>query len=337
MKRTISISLFFVALLVSLFGVSYKDVPVNHWAYDAVMTVTELGIISGYPDGTFRGNDFVSRYQLAVAVYRVIEYMKKFGVVGSGTVSKDAISQIEQKVNALKDYISEKFGQNDMKFSELSSKMESFEMDVNNLMKVISDLNQNYDRLKRGYESLESTVTILQNTIENFNDSVSNLQSQLKKVQSKLKKVEDIENALEKFSTNVNGYFETLEKRVSRLETVFNYLKNDLEALRITNEASFLKVEKATKDIKELIEKKENYLSSLINDNRRNLEKLEKIVSELSKRSENYATLEEVRKIEEKLDKKTSGMGLLGWMVVLLTITVIAEGIYLLYLGGVFQ
>jgi len=39
----------FVSVL--LYG-EYKDVPQSHWAYEAVEKLTDLGIVSGFPDGT---------------------------------------------------------------------------------------------------------------------------------------------------------------------------------------------------------------------------------------------------------------------------------------------
>src|SRR5438045_2354486 len=44
----------------------FPDVPVAHWAYDAVNELTALGIVHGYPDGTFRGGSAITRYELAL-------------------------------------------------------------------------------------------------------------------------------------------------------------------------------------------------------------------------------------------------------------------------------
>ena len=59
--------LFIAILSVAIFATSFKDVPVNHWAYDAVNKLSNLSIISGLPDGTFQGNSTLNRYQFAVA------------------------------------------------------------------------------------------------------------------------------------------------------------------------------------------------------------------------------------------------------------------------------
>jgi hypothetical protein len=41
------------------------DVPRNHWAFEAVDHLFRAGILRGYPDGTFRGNRPVTRYEMA--------------------------------------------------------------------------------------------------------------------------------------------------------------------------------------------------------------------------------------------------------------------------------
>ncbi|GLV48736.1 hypothetical protein TJA_18390 [Thermus sp. LT1-2-5] len=46
------------------------DVPRGHWAEAAVRALLEKGILTGYQDGTFRGQQALSRYQAAVMLYR---------------------------------------------------------------------------------------------------------------------------------------------------------------------------------------------------------------------------------------------------------------------------
>ena len=49
------------------------DVPFDHWAYDAVQTLVDEGIIIGYPDGTFKGDRAMTRYEFAMAVARLLD------------------------------------------------------------------------------------------------------------------------------------------------------------------------------------------------------------------------------------------------------------------------
>jgi S-layer homology domain len=49
----------------------FPDVPAGHWAESAVQRMTELGVITGFPDGQFRGDDNVTRYQIALMLSRM--------------------------------------------------------------------------------------------------------------------------------------------------------------------------------------------------------------------------------------------------------------------------
>lgn len=48
------------------------DVPKDHWARPAVEWVVSQGLMLGYPDGTFRGEASLNRYELAVVIHRAL-------------------------------------------------------------------------------------------------------------------------------------------------------------------------------------------------------------------------------------------------------------------------
>lgn len=50
----------------------FPDVPENHWAYDYVATMAGNGILEGYPDGYFKGNRPLTRYEMAAVLYRAM-------------------------------------------------------------------------------------------------------------------------------------------------------------------------------------------------------------------------------------------------------------------------
>ena len=74
---------------------AFKDLPATHWAYPSVRKLAATGIISGFPNGTFRGKEDVSRYSLAVVLSRFIDYsITKLKV----KVKKEAKSEIEKAI-----------------------------------------------------------------------------------------------------------------------------------------------------------------------------------------------------------------------------------------------
>jgi len=54
----------------------FSDVPPGHWAEEAVYKLADEGIILGFPDGTYRGNEFLTRYQAALLIYRLLERLR---------------------------------------------------------------------------------------------------------------------------------------------------------------------------------------------------------------------------------------------------------------------
>ena len=50
----------------------FSDVPADHWAYDAVSQLAADGVIEGYGDTTFRGNQNITRYEMAQMVAKAM-------------------------------------------------------------------------------------------------------------------------------------------------------------------------------------------------------------------------------------------------------------------------
>lgn len=51
----------------------FPDVPRNHWAYEAVRELAERGYAVGYPDGTFKGDRTLTRYEFAEIIHHALQ------------------------------------------------------------------------------------------------------------------------------------------------------------------------------------------------------------------------------------------------------------------------
>ena len=54
-------------------AMTFPDVPENHWAYEYVKNLAERGYLKGYPDGEFKGDRAMTRYEYAAIIYRVLQ------------------------------------------------------------------------------------------------------------------------------------------------------------------------------------------------------------------------------------------------------------------------
>src|SRR5690349_21006655 len=61
-----------LALVSPAFAQPFADTPTNHWAYDAIAELAAKGLIEGYPDGTFKGDRAMTRYEMAMVVARLL-------------------------------------------------------------------------------------------------------------------------------------------------------------------------------------------------------------------------------------------------------------------------
>lgn len=77
-KLTLVLALALVlGLASSAVAAPFTDVPAGHWAEEALKAVVEAGVITGFPDGSFRGTDYVNRYQLSIALSRLMDWVEE--------------------------------------------------------------------------------------------------------------------------------------------------------------------------------------------------------------------------------------------------------------------
>lgn len=77
----------------------FTDVSADDWAYQAVASLSDEGIIDGYPDGTFRGDKHVTRYEIAQIVARLMAKEDTLNASQKETLAKLS----SQYANELKD------------------------------------------------------------------------------------------------------------------------------------------------------------------------------------------------------------------------------------------
>lgn len=83
----------------------FSDVPGDHWAVKYIQQMVDAGILSGFPDGTFRGKNPVTRYEVAVVVsklYSVIQGIKPGDIIkGTDGVSEEKLNELKKMVEKL--------------------------------------------------------------------------------------------------------------------------------------------------------------------------------------------------------------------------------------------
>ncbi|GAB6100771.1 hypothetical protein JCM16358_26500 [Halanaerocella petrolearia] len=181
-----------------------KDVSKNHWAYESVVKLVDHGYLSLYDGSKFKGETSVSRYQLAKAVYKILE-----------EVEKEQISLKEKDILTLKKLATE------------------FRSELVEVMSQSKEVQQEVDKLSK-------KQTINQEDIINTNDRVNKLTTELNKLVNELKKeaakltklkqrIDKLETSNQELRERVNNIESNLsdkgtEKEVQTLQRRFYWL-----------------------------------------------------------------------------------------------------------------
>lgn len=143
-KLAVVISLTALFLLLaagSAFAKSFDDVDNAHWAYDAVEYLASKGLVEGYPDGMFKGERTLTRYEFAMVVARA--YAKMEDMAGSGNASID----VEAIMNQLMDEFGPELDEIKGLVEKNSMKIDDLERQLQENSKADTDLAAKLDKL----------------------------------------------------------------------------------------------------------------------------------------------------------------------------------------------
>jgi polyhydroxyalkanoate synthesis regulator phasin len=154
-KLTITIALMLVvALAMPAFGASFSDVPSDHWAYDAINKLVAAGIVEGYPDGEFKGEQSMTRYEMAVMVSRALDnIVDEMEAMGEGLTTGQAEDVTAIVKSLMEKNTSEQLS--DAQAEEVADIVDALTFELRSELKV---LGAEVDALGKDVDELEATV-----------------------------------------------------------------------------------------------------------------------------------------------------------------------------------
>lgn len=147
----------------------FADVDTSSWAYQAVSQLSDQDVVDGYPDGTFKGDKNVSRYELAQIIARLMAKEESLNDSQRATV---------QKLSA--EYAGE--------LQSLGVRVKELEKKTGNLSNITEIRVQDIPRYDNVYKDNKSShdelsLRVRLNTMANVNDR-STVYSQLETTMS---------------------------------------------------------------------------------------------------------------------------------------------------------
>ncbi len=116
MKKSLIIALalvFALGIAATAFAAAnpFVDVPAKHWAYESVAKLAKAGIVTGYGDGTFRGDRTMTRYEMAAIVAKAMANQDKANAEQKTEIAKlqaefsDELDKLGVRVTALENKV----------------------------------------------------------------------------------------------------------------------------------------------------------------------------------------------------------------------------------------
>lgn len=151
---------------------NFPDVKDTHWASEAVNRLKKEGIITGYPDGTFKGKQNITRYELATILYAIYTNLKNV------TDGLDAnIKALDAKVNAMQaggnsnggGSVVDNSGELKQAISSLRSEVSSMKAwgtDISNLKKMTDSYQKELTSLGVDVEAMKKSLGDLTKRVE---------------------------------------------------------------------------------------------------------------------------------------------------------------------------
>jgi prefoldin subunit 5 len=171
MKRLL-MSVAGLSLITGLTFAQMRDVPPGHWAYQSIEQLVQLGIIEGYPDGTFRPNRTMTRAEFAQAIaraYRNIDERlraldRRINEINRPQVSEQQpptdTSGLQRQIEELRKQIDE--------LKKLNEAIQTLQRLAQTFQQELAGLGVDVDTLKRDFASLRARVEALEGKEEKF-------------------------------------------------------------------------------------------------------------------------------------------------------------------------
>jgi hypothetical protein len=125
----------------------FMDVPINHWAYDAIGQLAARGVLSGYPDGTYKGKQPTTRYEMASALARGLS------LVDMTKASKQDVEMLKKLVVEFKDELDAlgaRVDEFDERIGKFEKRLGGWQLSGSMRFEIFEDWDDESDKLQSG-------------------------------------------------------------------------------------------------------------------------------------------------------------------------------------------
>ncbi|HBL37080.1 MAG TPA: hypothetical protein DD734_11580 [Firmicutes bacterium] len=157
---------------------AFEDAPkASHWAYDNFALLYNAGLLKGYPDGTFKGERYATRYEMVELTARIMQYLES-GIVASGGTLPENGGRVALTEAQAKELIRQSLAENYVTRDELDKQTD----DVYDALRTLEE--ELWDELNArsdvNVSLLENRVATLETTVQEQGTRLDAVEKQTK-------------------------------------------------------------------------------------------------------------------------------------------------------------
>ena len=227
-------------LLLTPVRAQFADIPAGHYAETSVLKLTQLGILTGFPDGLFRGERPVVRFELALILSRMWDNwsVEQLGDVWSEIVSLEAqLAELRGSGESIR--------RNEAMITSLEAELTRTQERLLALDDRTANLRltrEDVSELETGLGTLRRAVQTLRGQIMAGNDQRG---QDAQGITGRLQEASDRLDFLERQFADVSGRFAGVQIQVDALRDDVDQLPRDFDAELDTLRDEFLDVREA--------------------------------------------------------------------------------------------
>ncbi|WP_261663047.1 S-layer homology domain-containing protein [Deinococcus sp. Marseille-Q6407] len=201
------------------------DVPAGHWAKDAVERLVSQGIILGYPDGTYRGTQNLTRYEAAMIISRLLDQVGrgdvKLGDLDDATVTsvRNAINELSAELAALDVRVSdlENSAVSREDFARLEGRVDAIaSTDGGKVGEQLAAVNEMATLLNQDVLELQDRVTKVDGELASFDERLGVVEDQVSEnttaIDQQGGRIANLENGRVRLTLGVSGGYGRLDR-----------------------------------------------------------------------------------------------------------------------------
>lgn len=218
---------------------SVTDVPRDHWAYQAVISLVNRGFLATYEDGSFQGTNPVDRYTLAVTVARILDEIEAGRVMGS----QSDIDLLRDLSNEFRTELVQFYADKQLLEKNVDETQKlglAIEERVNKVVASQAELMETVARLKadimeeasKTAEILKEQRSLIEQTQAAVNVQAESLQSQHEQIQTHQESISELQQAVIKVDEQLRlqqADLQRLQNWTAEKDAIFSMLVFDAD------------------------------------------------------------------------------------------------------------